>query len=73
MLFQGVVPCLGHAVEVVRGEPETIGSECPLAPKELLALREPIQGILHAIVLGKVQLAETGNAQPGECTAGRRD
>jgi hypothetical protein len=44
VLLEGVVPCLGGAVEVVGGDPRAVGRQCPLPPEKLVALVEPVQG-----------------------------
>ena len=58
VLLEGVVPCLGGPAEVIRGEPGAVRCERPLPPEELLALVEPVEGVLGAVVGGEGELGE---------------
>ena len=58
VLLEGVVPGLRRASEMIGREPGTIRSERPLPSKELLALVEPVEGVLGVVVGGEVDLGE---------------
>ena len=63
VLLEGIVPGLRHPGHVVRGEPDPIGGQCTLSSEELLAMVEPVQGIIGGGVGWEVDLAEAGDAQ----------
>jgi len=50
---------------MVRGKPDTIGCECPLAPEKLLALFEPIQGSSKPLYLGMSNFLKRGTPRLG--------
>jgi hypothetical protein len=58
VLFEGIVPRLCGATEVVGGDPRAVGRHGLLPPEKLVALVEPVQGVDGAVVGGKLQLGE---------------
>jgi hypothetical protein len=56
VLLEGVIPCLGGAPEVIGGQPSAVRREDTLPTEELLALVEPVEGVLRAVVGGEFEL-----------------
>ena len=50
VLLESIVPRLCRAAEVIRGKPGPLRSKCALPAEELVALVEPVEGILRAII-----------------------
>lgn len=57
------LPRLGRANKIQR-EPDTIRCECVLPPEKLLAVVEPIQGVLRAVIGVKSSLLKHGTPNP---------
>ena len=60
ILLEGVVPGLRQAPEVVRRNPRSVGGRPSLAPEELLAVVEPIQGVFRAVVRCELEAMRLG-------------
>jgi hypothetical protein len=55
---------------VVRGEPSPVRGEGALPSEELLALVEPVEGVLDAVVRGEVELGVAWGGWAGGALAG---
>jgi hypothetical protein len=60
VLLEGVIPRLGGAPEMVGGEPSAVRRESTLPIEELLALVEPVEGALRAVVGGELEFGIAG-------------
>ena len=71
VLLESVVPSLRRASEMIGREPGAIRSKRPLPSKELLALVEPVEGVLRVVVSGEIQFGEARGCRttvPGGCS-----
>jgi hypothetical protein len=72
VLHEGEVPRLGRPMQVVGRQPRVVRRRCLLPAEELLAMVEPVQRIVEAVICRELQLVEARNSLSGTLRPQRR-
>jgi hypothetical protein len=72
VLHEGEVPCLGRPTQVVGCQPRVIRRRGLLTAEELLAMVEPVQWIVEAVLCRELHLVEAWNSLTGILRPQRR-